>query len=344
MAAGIKVVGYDSSLRFGAYNVFVNQADTAGIGKGLADMACDEAPSCTGEIAVLSAAQTATNQNAWIAAIADNPQGRQVRQSRVGCVVYGNDDPTISTTQAQALLTAHPNLQGHRRPDHRRHRCRGSGSSRPRSDRQGLRDGLGTPRDGRLRPRRRVPEFALWNVTDSATSAYVVAVDSRQSEPSRATWATPSATRPSTWRRRTRLVRTASSFSVPRFVFNATNHRSVRGVVRLLAHDPLVTQKPTPARIVGAGVGFFSSVEGLTWNVSRLDETSSRSRGRVPAAPRVLSGPEMIEALKAAGARNYSIYLHGGRSLRSARRRGLRTASGATMDAAPVEHSLAGGD
>ena len=52
----------------GAYNVFVNQADFNGIGKVLADMACDLAPSCTGEIAVLSAAQTATNQNAWIAA------------------------------------------------------------------------------------------------------------------------------------------------------------------------------------------------------------------------------------------------------------------------------------
>ncbi len=44
MAAGIKVVGYDSSPAVGAYNVFVNQADTAGIGKGLADMACDDRP------------------------------------------------------------------------------------------------------------------------------------------------------------------------------------------------------------------------------------------------------------------------------------------------------------
>ncbi len=46
-------------------------------------MACDLAPSCTGEIAVLSAAQTATNQNAWIAAMQDDPQGRQVQRPQV---------------------------------------------------------------------------------------------------------------------------------------------------------------------------------------------------------------------------------------------------------------------
>ena len=84
MDAGVKVVGFDSSPAVGAYNVFVNQADTAGIGKGLADMACDLAPSCTGEIAVLSATQTATNQNAWIAAMQETMKDPQVRRPRVG--------------------------------------------------------------------------------------------------------------------------------------------------------------------------------------------------------------------------------------------------------------------
>ena len=104
MAAGIKVVGYDSSPAVGAYNVFVNQADTAGIGKGLADMACDDAPSCTGEIAVLSASQTATNQNAWIAAMKTTLKDAKYRKLVLDGVVYGNDDPQISTTQAQGLL------------------------------------------------------------------------------------------------------------------------------------------------------------------------------------------------------------------------------------------------
>ena len=94
MAAGIKVVGYDSSPAVGAYNVFVNQADTAGIGKGLADMACDEAPNCTGEIAVLSAAQTATNQNAWIAAMKTTLTDSKYAILKLDGVYYGNDDPT----------------------------------------------------------------------------------------------------------------------------------------------------------------------------------------------------------------------------------------------------------
>src|SRR5665811_733632 len=112
MAAGIKVVGYDSSPAVGAYNVFVNQADTAGIGKGLADMACDEAPSCTGEIAVLSAAQSATNQNAWIDAMKTTLSGdAKYKNLKLVKTVYGNDDPAVSTTQAQALLSAHPNLK-----------------------------------------------------------------------------------------------------------------------------------------------------------------------------------------------------------------------------------------
>src|SRR5262252_9552208 len=39
MQAGVKVVGYDSSPAQGAYNVFVNQADTQGIGDTLVKMA-----------------------------------------------------------------------------------------------------------------------------------------------------------------------------------------------------------------------------------------------------------------------------------------------------------------
>ena len=55
-AAGIKVVGFDSSPAVGAYDVFVNQVDFSGVGVLLDDWACELAPSCTGEIAILSAA------------------------------------------------------------------------------------------------------------------------------------------------------------------------------------------------------------------------------------------------------------------------------------------------
>ncbi len=79
MDAGIKVVGFDSSPAVGAYNVFVNQVDFSGVGVNLADWACELAPNCTGEIAILSAAATATNQNEWIELMKKTLDRRQVQ-------------------------------------------------------------------------------------------------------------------------------------------------------------------------------------------------------------------------------------------------------------------------
>jgi rhamnose transport system substrate-binding protein len=177
MAAGIKVVGYDSSPAKGAYNVFVNQADTAGIGKGLADMACDVAPSCTGEIAVLSAAQTATNQNAWIDAMNTTLKDAKYSKLVYDGVVYGNDDPTISTTQAQALLSAHPNLKVIVAPT-----TVGIVAAAQVVESKSLIGkvfvtGLGTPKGMQAFVKTgSSPEFALWNVTDLGYLAYATAV------------------------------------------------------------------------------------------------------------------------------------------------------------------------
>ncbi|HEY5275541.1 MAG TPA: substrate-binding domain-containing protein, partial [Coriobacteriia bacterium] len=105
MAAGIKVVGFDSAPAVGAYNVFVNQVDFSGVGVNLADWACELAPSCTGDIAILSAAATATNQNAWIDLMKTTLKLDKYKGLNLVDTVYGNDDATVSTTQAQALLT-----------------------------------------------------------------------------------------------------------------------------------------------------------------------------------------------------------------------------------------------
>ena len=111
MAAGIKVVGFDSSPAVGAYNVFVNQVDFSGVGVNLADWACELAPSCTGDIAILSAAATATNQNAWIDLMKTTLKLPKYAGLKLVATVYGDDDATKSTTQAQALLTQYPNLK-----------------------------------------------------------------------------------------------------------------------------------------------------------------------------------------------------------------------------------------
>ena len=69
-------------------------------------------PSCTGEIAILSATATATNQNAWIAdfnkALTTDPKFAKLK---LVDTVYGDDDATKSTNVANGLLQTHPNLK-----------------------------------------------------------------------------------------------------------------------------------------------------------------------------------------------------------------------------------------
>ena len=111
MDQGIKVVGFDSSPAVGAYNVFVNQVDFSGVGINLADWACELAPSCTGDIAILSATATATNQNAWIELMKTTLKEDKYKGLKLVDTVYGDDKPDVSTTQAQGLLTKYPNLK-----------------------------------------------------------------------------------------------------------------------------------------------------------------------------------------------------------------------------------------
>ena len=111
-AAGIKVVGFDAAPAVGSYDVFVNQVDFSGVGVNLAEWACELAPECTGQIAVLSAAATAENQNQWIALMEETlAEDAKFAGLELVETVYGDDDATISTTQAQALLQKYPDLK-----------------------------------------------------------------------------------------------------------------------------------------------------------------------------------------------------------------------------------------
>ena len=176
MAAGIKVVGYDSSPAVGAYNVFVNQADTAGIGKGLVEMACAEAPSCTGDIAILSASQSATNQNAWIEAMKTTMTDAKYASLKLVATVYGNDDPQVSTTQAQGLLQAYPNLKVIVAPTTVGIVAAAQVVRAAKKTGSVFVTGLGTPK-GMVDYVKggEAPQFALWNVTDLGYLAYAVA-------------------------------------------------------------------------------------------------------------------------------------------------------------------------
>ena len=108
MAKKITVITYDSDAPT-CRNLFVNQASTAQIGTSEVDLLAKEIHS-SGQIAIVSAAASATNQNAWIGFM--KQQLKKYPKMKLVTTVYGNDDPTTATQVTQGLLQHYPNLKG----------------------------------------------------------------------------------------------------------------------------------------------------------------------------------------------------------------------------------------
>jgi rhamnose transport system substrate-binding protein len=108
MKKGITVVTYDSDAP-ACRSLFINQADTAAIGRSEVDLLAKQLNG-SGQIAIVSAAASATNQNAWIGFMKQE-LSKYPNMSLVA-TVYGNDDPTTSTQVTQGLLQQYPNLKG----------------------------------------------------------------------------------------------------------------------------------------------------------------------------------------------------------------------------------------
>ena len=108
MRRGITVVTYDSDAP-SCRTLFINQASTAAIGTSQVDLLAKELND-TGQIAIVSAAASATNQNAWIGYM--KQELKKYPKMTLVTTVYGNDDPTTSTQVTQGLLQQYPNLTG----------------------------------------------------------------------------------------------------------------------------------------------------------------------------------------------------------------------------------------
>ena len=108
VTAGIKIVSFDSDVTC-PNHLFINQANTEQIGTSEVDLLAKQIGS-KGDIAILSAAATATNQNAWIGYM--KQELKKYPNMKLVDTVYGNDDPATSLTVLQGLLTNHPNLRG----------------------------------------------------------------------------------------------------------------------------------------------------------------------------------------------------------------------------------------
>jgi rhamnose transport system substrate-binding protein len=108
MKRGITVVTYDSDAPT-CRDLFVNQASTAQIGTSEVNLLASEIHD-TGDIAIVSAAASATNQNAWIGYM--KQELKKYPNMKLVSIVYGNDDPTTATQVTQGLLEQYPNLKG----------------------------------------------------------------------------------------------------------------------------------------------------------------------------------------------------------------------------------------
>jgi rhamnose transport system substrate-binding protein len=108
--AGTKVVTFDSDTDPEYRDLFVNQASAEGIAKVQVDMVAEQIGD-TGEIAILSAAANATNQNAWIDLMKADLEANHPNIKLVD-TVYGDDDDQTSFDKTSALLQKYPNLKG----------------------------------------------------------------------------------------------------------------------------------------------------------------------------------------------------------------------------------------
>ncbi len=108
MSRGITVISWDSGVAEDGRQMHLNPSSTPLIGNTILKLAADHMPD-GGDVAILSASATATNQNAWIAAAEEalpNYEG-----VNLVATVYGDDLSDKSYREAQGLMSSHPDLK-----------------------------------------------------------------------------------------------------------------------------------------------------------------------------------------------------------------------------------------
>lgn len=111
MKNDIKVVTYDSDTKPDCRNAFVSQASAEDLGRTEVQLLAEQI-GYKGEIAILSAAQTATNQNVWIDFMKEELKDPKYKDIKLVKVAYGDDDAQKSFQQTQGLLQQYPDLKG----------------------------------------------------------------------------------------------------------------------------------------------------------------------------------------------------------------------------------------
>ncbi|WP_136587318.1 rhamnose ABC transporter substrate-binding protein [Microbacterium hydrothermale] len=164
-SAGVKVVTFDSDTDAKCRDLFINQATAEGIAKVQVDLVAKQIGDA-GQVAILSAAANATNQNAWIELMKKDFAANHPNIELVD-VVYGDDDDQTSFDRTAALLQTYPNLKGIVSPTTVGIAAAGRYLSTSEYKGKVALTGLGTPnqlreyvQDGTI------TAFALWNPAD----------------------------------------------------------------------------------------------------------------------------------------------------------------------------------
>ncbi|HEY59552.1 MAG TPA: rhamnose ABC transporter substrate-binding protein [Anaerolineae bacterium] len=170
MDDGIVVVSWDSDTA--CRQLFQNQASTEMIGRINVMMMCDilGGPDvCEGQVAILSAAATMTNQNSWIEWMMEEWKDPKYSKMEFVGTVYGDDVDQKSYDEALGLFKSYPDLVGIISPT-----SVGVAASARAVEDEGLQDqikvtGLGLPNELRAYVKSgTMPQFALWVPLDQA--------------------------------------------------------------------------------------------------------------------------------------------------------------------------------
>ena len=108
MDRGITVISWDSGVAPEGREMHLNPSSSALIGNTIIKLAADHLPD-GGEVAVLSATSTSTNQNTWIEEM--NKVAGNYPNVKVVGTVYGDDLADKSYREAQGLMQTYPNLK-----------------------------------------------------------------------------------------------------------------------------------------------------------------------------------------------------------------------------------------
>jgi rhamnose transport system substrate-binding protein len=110
IAKGVKVVSYDADVAPDSRTIFVAPSSNKLIGAIEVQWAYEETGG-KGDIAILSATPTSPNQNTWIKFMKQELAKPKYKIMHLVKIAYGNDEPTESAKQTQALVQAYPKLK-----------------------------------------------------------------------------------------------------------------------------------------------------------------------------------------------------------------------------------------